>query len=165
MAVIQDQFDQYRSNAYDGQVSTTQPYEIDTGVVEGASVMFGRAVVFGTGERSIANVSGTTTAADIVGFSVRSLGVENNSSDLPEYPVGDAASYLRDGRMYALCVGGAAKSSTVHVVINTAGGNQLGQLRGTADGANTIELNRVKWLESVNDGSIGEIIADGILAI
>lgn len=164
MSVVQDTFNQYRDNAYEGQVSTIQEADIVSRSVESAAVPFGRAVVNGAGERSCANVSGGTVAANVKGFSVRTMAVENNASDLPEYAVGEVASILRKGKMYALCPDGAAKDATVKVVINVAGGDELGQLRGTADAGNTIELNQVKWVEAVAAGDIGEIAVDGILA-
>lgn len=164
MAVIQDTFDQYRANAYEGQISTTEQTETDSAVVEGTEIKPGRAVVNGTGARSCANVSGATTAALVKGFSVRSMATENNASDAIGYGAGEVISVLKDGKMFALCPDGAAKDASVNVVINVAGGNELGMLRGTADGANTIVLNQVKWREAVAAGAIGEIVVHGILA-
>lgn len=165
MAVAQDTFDQHRGTGYEGQVSTIEVAEIISGQVQGSAIPFGRAVAAGTAPRTAVNVSSTTTADKIIGFSVRSMGVENNPSGNPEYAVGDTASILRRGRMYAKCVGGAAKGAPVHVVIDTTGGDELGQLRGTGDAANTVELNQVKWIEAVADGEIGEIQVDGILHV
>lgn len=163
MGVTQDTFNQYRDKAYEGQVSTTEVFESESGVVETADIEFGRAVIAGAGERSCAPVSGATVAADIIGFTIRSMAVENDSNDEAKYKVGEVASILRNGRMFVKCIGGATKRATVHVVINTAGGEQLGQLRGAQETTNTIELTKVKWAEAVADGEIGEIIVDGVL--
>lgn len=162
MAVAQDTFQQYRDNGYEGQISTIDVADVISRKIETAAVPFGRAAVSGTGKRSAKGASGAT-AAQIIGFTVRSMAVENNASDLPEYSVGETASILRRGRMYAKCVGGAAKGASVFVVVNTAGGDEIGQLRGTADSTNTVELKHVKWIEAAADGQIGEIQVDGIL--
>ena len=164
MAIYQDQFDQYRGRAYEGQISTTEYSDIDSRVVEGTPVPFGRAVINGANPRSCVNVSGATVAADVIGFSVRTMAEMNNADDIAEYGVDHVASIMRRGKMYALCVDGAAKRDTVHVVINVAGGDELGQLRGAADATNTIELNQVRWVEAVVAGEIGEIVVDGILS-
>lgn len=162
MAVAQDVFQQYRDNAYEGQISTLDVADVISRTIETAAVPFGRAVVNGTGKRSAKNAAGAT-AAQIIGFTARSMAAENNTSGLPEYGVGETASILRRGRMYAKCVGGAAKGASVFVVVNTAGGDEIGQLRGTADSTNTVELKHVKWIEAAADGQIGEIQVDGIL--
>lgn len=164
MSVAQDTFNQYRDNAYEGQVSDIGLNDIVSRSVETAAIGFGKPVVSGSGARSVVAVSGATVAADVRGFTVRSMAVENNVSDAAEYGVGDQASILRRGRIFAKCVDGASKDDNVYVVINTAGGDALGDLRGAADGANTIALNRVTWIDDVAAGEIGEIQADGILA-
>lgn len=163
MGVTQDTFNQYRDRAYEGQISTIEVFETFSLEVEGTPIKPGRAVVFGAGRKTGANVSGGTAAADVKGFSARTMAQANNTNDELEYGVGEVASVMRKGRMFLQCIGGAAKDATVHVVINVAGGDELGQVRGVADGGNTIELNQVKWAEDYADGEIGEIIVDGIL--
>ena len=162
MAIAQDTFQQYRDNAYDGQVSTIEVADIISRVVETSALKFGRAVIVGTAARSCKNVSGAAATA-VIGVTVRSMAVENNSSDAPEYAVGDVASVIRRGRIYVKCIGGAAKGASVYVVVNTAGGNEIGQLRGTSDSTNTVTLAKAFWTEAVSDGLIGEIQLDGIL--
>ena len=164
MAVAQDTFNQYRDNAYEGQVSDIGQNDIVSRVIETAAIGFGKPVVNGSGSRSVVGVSGSTVAGDIKGFSVRSMAVENNASDVAEYGVGDVASVLRRGRIFVKCVDGATKDDSVFVVINVAGGDALGDLRGSADSTNTIQLTNVKWIDDVAAGAIGEIQADGILA-
>ena len=163
MAVAQDDFKQYRDNAYEGQIANIELCKIKSRTVETAAIKPGRAVVNGTAARSCAGVGGSTTAAQIIGISVRSMAVENNAAGSDEYGVGDVASIMEDGKIFAKCVGGAAKGATVYVVINVAGGDELGQLRGTADSTNTIQLNQAKWTEAVAAGDIGEISLHGIL--
>lgn len=170
MAVAQDTFNQYRQIGFNGQISTIEVAEVISGSMD-AAVDFGRAVIRGTTERSFAPVTGATVAADIVGITARTLAAESYSvPTIPSdyafgYEEGQHGSALRDGRMYATCVGGASAGDTVHVVINVAGGEELGQLRGAAETTNTIELNQVNWLYDVADGEIGEIQLDGILNV
>lgn len=169
MAVAQDTFTQYRETGFNGQISTIDVADVISGSMD-ETVDFGRAVIRGTSERSFAPVTGTTVAADVVGITARTLAAESLSvPTIPSsyefgYEAGQHGSALRDGRMYATCIGGATAGATVHVVINVAGGEELGQLRGAAETTNTIELNQVKWLYDVADGEIGEIQLDGILS-
>lgn len=165
MAIAQSTFAIDRGRGYDGQVSDLNVADIVSRDVEGAMIPFGRAVVRGTGKRSCAPVSGATVAADVIGFTVRTLAEFSNSAPaIPDnyvtgYEVNHTASVLRRGPMYAVCLAGASAGDTVHVVLAT------GELRGAADGVNTIELTGVKWVEDVVAGEIGEIQADGILTL
>lgn len=176
MAIAQDTFGTYRENGFHGQVSTIDVADIVSGSML-SEVGFARAVVRGSEDRTFGAVTGTTTAGDVAGITVRSLATESTSvpTNPPAYEfgygVGDHASVLRRGRMYAVCIGGASTGGSVHVVINTAGGEELGQLRGVATASGdatpvpyTIELNQAKWLYDVADGKIGEIQLDGILS-
>ena len=164
MGITQDTFNQYRDNAYEGQVANIMEADVLSRKVETAALPFGKAVVSGTGERSCAPVGGASTAADVIGFSVRTMAVENNSSDNAEYAIGEVASIIKRGGLFVKCgTGGASKDASVFVVINVAGGDAIGDLRGTADGANTIELNQVKWVDDVSADGIGEIVLNGIL--
>lgn len=169
MAVAQDTFNQYRQIGFNGQVSTIDVADIVSGSMNSA-VAFARAVVRGSEDRTFDTVTGSTTAGDVAGITVRTLAAESNSVPVNPaayefgYGEGEHASVLRRGRMYALCIGGASTNDTVHVVINVAGGDELGQLRGAADTTNTIELNQAKWIYDVADGEVGEIQLDGILA-
>lgn len=169
MAIAQSDFTTFRGRGYDGQVSTIDVSDVVSRTVENGLLQFGRAAVRGTGTRSCAPVTGASTAGDVIGFAVRSLAEFSNTPPAnPDnyqtgYDIGHVASLIREGRMYATCLGGASAGGTVHVVINTAGGEELGQLRGAADSTNTIELNQVRWIDDVVDGEIGEIQIDGIL--
>lgn len=163
MGVSQDTFNQYQVNAYPGQIANIQEAKVKSMKVEGAAVAFGAPVVNGTGARSCVNVSGSTTAALVKGFAVRTMAVENNSSGNAEYAVGDVASIIDSGSIFVTCKNGATKGASVFVVINAAGGDVVGELRGTADGANTIELNQVQWVDDVAATGVGEIRLNGIL--
>lgn len=165
MGIAQSDFNLWRSVAFEGQVSTIDLAQVLSRQVEGAFIAFGRAVVRGIEKRSCAPVSATSTAADIIGFTVRTMAQAsptpptNTSEYAIGYPVNDVASVLRKGPMYALCVDGAIAGDQV-VVITTPGEN-LGRLTADATG---IKLDYVKWIEDVAAGKIGEIMVDGILA-
>lgn len=164
MGIAQDTFQQYRDNAYEGQVSSLESAKIVSRRVETAALAFGKPVISGSGARSCTGVTGATVAADIEGFTVRSLAVENDSNGNAVYAVGVLASIIREGKIYAKCVDGATAKDHVFIVVNVAGGNALGDLRGTADGTNTIELTHVTWTDDVAAGAIGEIDLGIILA-
>lgn len=169
MAIVQDSFSLFRGKAYEGQISTT---DVVGGVisrkVETALVQFGRAVVRGAERRSCAPVGTNTTAADIIGFSVRSMATSsptppaNTANYVTGYAVDSVASVLRDGGMFAMCLDGAEADDSVSVIL-TAGENQ-GRL-STGSGAGLLVLNQVKWVDDVAAGEVGEICVDGILNV
>ncbi|EQA7421950.1 structural cement protein Gp24 [Yersinia enterocolitica] len=165
MAIAQSEFTKWRGKAYEGQISTTDVCEVVSRRVETKMVSFGRAVIRGVGARSCAPVTPTTTAAQIIGFTVRSMAVFSNSvpTNPPDYEVGyevdHVASILRRGPMFALCVDGASAGDTVTVI--TATGVNQGRLTAGSAG---VELDFVRWFDDVVAGEVGEIRVDGILA-
>ncbi|MFE8049304.1 structural cement protein Gp24 [Brenneria goodwinii] len=168
MAIAQDDFTLYRGKAYEGQISTTDVVEVVSRKVETALVQFGRAVIRGSENRSCAPIAATTTAAEIIGFSVRSMATSspsvptNPANYVTGYAVDAVASVLRRGPMFALCVDGASAGDTASVIL-TAGENQ-GRLT-TGTGETLLALNQVKWIDDVVAGEIGEIRVDGILNV
>ncbi|MGM3159939.1 structural cement protein Gp24 [Dickeya undicola] len=168
MAIAQSDFTLFRGNAYEGQVSTIELADIDSKKVETGMVQFGRAVIRGAGPRSCAPVTTTTTAAQIAGFSVRSLAEFSPSAPTnpPNYATGydvsHIASVMHRGRMFALCVDGATAGQSVSVIL-TAGDNQGRLTAGTGDGL--LVLNQVRWVDAVTAGKIGEIRVDGIFNV
>ncbi|EMB4322223.1 hypothetical protein RJ492_001195 [Pluralibacter gergoviae] len=167
MAIAQDNFDIFRKNGYEGQISTTEICSVLSRRVEGKLIQFGRAVINGVGKRTCAPVTAATTAAEITGFSVRSMAEFSNTAPANpgNYEVGyDAdhiASVLYGGAMFAMCVDGAKKGETVTVI--TADGDNQGRLTGSAGAG--VKLNQVKWVEDVAAGDIGEIRVNGILNV
>lgn len=159
MAVAQNTFGLYRGTGYEGQQSTIDVNDVISRTVETASIAFGRAVVRGVGKESCAPAT-DATAGDVIGFTVRTMAAQNNAAEVAEYAIGETASVLRRGRLFAACTGGASAGDTVHVVVS----GDVGSLSGVA-GESTVELNAVTWVNAVADGEIGEIQADGILTI
>lgn len=165
MAIAQDSFDLFRGRAYEGQVSTIEVAEIISRRVEDDHIENGRAVIRGTDKRSCAPIGASSTAADIIGFSVRSAAQASPTSPANGveykigYPVGFTASLLRRGSMFVKCVDGALAGDPVIVI--TAAGDDQGRL--TAGGTG-ITLDYVKWVDDVVAGEIGEIQVDGIFA-
>ncbi|HHH2003234.1 TPA: hypothetical protein ACPZF7_000910 [Yersinia enterocolitica] len=165
MAIAQSEFTKWRGKAYEGQISTTDVCEVVSRRVEAKILPFGRAAIRGVGARSCAPVTPDTTAAQIIGFSVRSMAVFSNSvpTNPPDYEVGydvdHVASLLRRGPMFALCVDGANAGDSVTVI--TALGVNQGRL---TTGGSGVELDFVRWIDDVIAGEVGEIRVDGILA-
>ncbi|ABS49795.1 MULTISPECIES: structural cement protein Gp24 [Yersinia pseudotuberculosis complex] len=165
MAIAQSDFTLWRDKAYEGQISTTDICEVISRRVETEMVPFGRAVIRGAGIRSCAPVTPTTMAAQIIGFTVRSMAEFSNSvpTNPPDYDVGygvdHVASLLRKGPMFVLCVNGANAGDAVTVI--TARGDNQGRL--TAGGIG-VKLDFVCWVDDVVAGEIGEVRVDGIFA-
>ncbi|MDB6366740.1 hypothetical protein PH242_03330 [Photorhabdus bodei] len=168
MAIAQNDFTLFRDKAYEGQVSTIDVYEAISRRVETALIPFGRAVVRGTKERSCGPVSATTTADQVIGFTIRTLAEFSNSmpANPPNYQVGydvnHIASVLHRGPMHVLCVDGAEAGQVVSVILKE--GADQGRLT-TGMGAGLLVLNQVKWVDNVKAGEIGEIRVDGILNV
>lgn len=163
--IAQDNFDVFRGNGYEGQVASIEVAKIISRLVEDDFIPFGRAVVRGAGHRSCAPVTSDTTAADIIGFSVRSMSQSSPTMPNPEgvyasgYRVDSVASLLEDGAIKMLCVDGASAGDLVEVIIEE--GDDLGRLTA---GGNGVELNLVRWVDDVEAGALGEIRAQGLFS-
>ncbi len=164
MAIAQDSFDVFRSNAFEGQVASIEVCKIISRMVEGDFIPFGRAVIRGAGRRSCAPVTDKSTAADIIGFTVRSQ--SQSSPTMPNeqgiyasgYRVDYVASILEDGPIKMVCVDGAVAGDVAEVIV--AVGDNQGCLTA---GGNGVALNMVRWVDDVEAGAIGEIRAHGLL--
>lgn len=109
----------------------------------GTAIPIGRFVVndgsAADGGRKIALPDGAAVA-DLIGFVPRPVGsFPNDGSSLQSavdtVPAGRVCDVVEDGDVAAENVGGAASADgTVYVVISTAGGDELGEVRGDADG-------------------------------
>ncbi|TNV22837.1 hypothetical protein FH968_01985 [Buttiauxella sp. B2] len=167
MAIAQDSFDIFRSNAFEGQVATIEVCKIISRMVEGDFIPFGRAVIRGAGRRSCAPVTAKTVASDIIGFTVRSQA--QASPTMPNeqaiyasgYSVDFVASVIEDGPIKMLCVDGALAGDVVEVIVNAKDDN-LGRLTAGGKG---VELNMVRWVDDVEAGSVGEIRVHGLLSV
>lgn len=164
MAIAQDSFGMFNGLGYEGQVSTIEVNKIVSRLVEEDFIPFGRAVIRGTARRSCAPVEATTVAADIIGFTVRSMAQASPTPPNDErkyasgYRVNDVASVIEDGAMFALCVDGAEGGDSVEVIVSDA--TNLGRLTA---GGNGVVLDLVEWVDDVEAGKIGEIRVHGLL--
>jgi hypothetical protein len=136
----------------------------------GVTLPFGRFVVNdgpspGGDGLSIAVLPDGAAAADVVGVTVRPhVTVANLGSrfvaDVDGYVPPAVVSVMQDGDIEMLNVGGdAAADAPVFCVVATAGGNNLGDARGTADGANTVALAKTnaRWVEATPQGQSGPV--------
>lgn len=164
MAIAQDSFGMFNGIAYEGQVSTIEVNKIVSRLTEEAFIPFGRAVIRGGARRSCAPVTAVTVAADIIGFTVRSMAQASptapNNDGLYDsgYRINDVASVIEDGAMFALCVDGAEGGDPVEVIVDDV--DNLGCLTA---GGNGLVLNLVKWVDDVEPGKIGEVRVHGLL--
>ncbi len=134
----------------------------------GSSIPLGRFVADGgaseDGQRAMALPDGVAETA-ILGVLMTPIGHNANgesplSSADNELPAGNMGSVARDGAVNMRNVGGAATANgPVFVVVNTAGGDELGQARGADDGANSVELpaRNAYWVEDTAEGEIGPV--------
>lgn len=166
MAIAQDSFGMFNGLGYEGQVSTIEVSKIVSRLTEEDFIPFGRAVIRGVGRRSCAPVKAETTAADIIGFTVRSMAQASPTPPNNEgiyasgYRLNDVASVMEDGAMFALCVDGAEAGDVVEVIVDDE--ENLGRLTA---GGNGVALNLVKWVDDVEAGKIGEFRAHGLFTV
>lgn len=164
MGIAQDSFGMFNGLGYEGQVSTIEVSKIVSRLTEETFIPFGRAVIKGSARRSCAPVKSETVAADIIGFTVRSMAQASPTPPNSEgiyasgYRANDVASVIEDGAMFALCVDGANEGDLVEVITDDE--ENLGRLTA---GGNGVQLNLVKWVEDVEAGKIGEIRVHGLL--
>jgi len=97
-------------------------------------------------------IEAADTANDFYGILSRNIPAEGNRTDNQTFGAGvpNAQQAARTVRGVGYCIvscadGTPARGGAVFMVINTAGGGALGDLRTTADGANTVQLNGVCW--------------------
>lgn len=165
MAIAQDSFGMFNGLGYEGQVSTIEVNKIVSRLVEEQFIPFGRAVIRGTARRSCTQVTAATVAADIIGFTVRSMAQASPTPPNDEgiyasgYRVNDVASVLEDGAMFVLCVDGAEGGDPVEVIVDDE--DNLGRLTA---GGNGVALDLVKWVDDVEPGKIGEIRVHGLIS-
>lgn len=141
---------------------TSTPASVQT--AGGSQIPFGRFLVFDASDtpEGMALPSGADPA-DIRGVSVRSIGRFYNAgsplaSASDQIPPGNTFSAGYFGKIRMRNVGAdAARGGSVFVVVNTAGGDELGQARGDDDAANSVELDSraAYWAEAVPNGATG----------
>lgn len=110
-------------------------------------------------------VTGSTAGADLVGVTGRDYALlKNSESETDEfeyYEKGSALTVIYRGTVSMRNVGpvAAVRGGTVHCVITSSGGNELGEARATSDGGNTISLSSLdaQWAEDVPAGEVGRI--------
>ena len=161
MAIAQDTFNLLRGVAYEGQVADINVARIDSGInAAAAAIPFGRFLVASGGERGVTLPGAGSTAADIVGVSVRNPAWSNNADDKPYYNEKDVVSMLKSGRIFVIAQGGCTRGGNVFV--NIQGALDAGSVSGTTSG-DRIELTGVKFKSTVADGELVEIVLDGNL--
>lgn len=129
----------------------------------GTDVPFGRFVVY-SGETGAA-LPAAATEPQIAGVSVREFQFFNQGSRLNAatdvIPPGSTFAGGFDGKILMKNNGSvaSARGGTVYAVINTAGGDELGEARADADGGNTVALTRSRayWDDVVQPGEIGYV--------
>lgn len=134
----------------------------------GVSIPFGRFLTMvGTSQDEMALPSGAV-AGDIRCVSGRSLSVINQGStdfdDVDAYPPGRDMAVQADGLVAMRNNGSVAanRGDAVYCVVNTAGGDELGEARSDADGGNTVLLDKKQayWAMPVEPGAVGWVKAD-----
>lgn len=106
-------------------------------------------------------------AADIEGVSLRHISYANKggvlTTDEDTIPVGELFAEAYKGAVDMLNVGADAnEGDPVHIVVNVAGGDELGEARGDADGGNTIVMGArvARWDKDTPSGTVGPVYLD-----
>lgn len=137
----------------------------ETQAAGGTSIPFGRFLVFVDGSEDGMALPAAADPGDIRGVSVRAIGhFVNQGSPLAAandvIPPGNTYSAGFRGKIRVKNVGASAvRGGSVFVVVNVAGGDELGAARGDDDGANSVELDSraAYWAEPVASGEIGYV--------
>jgi hypothetical protein len=149
MSTTQDTFGQYATIGYHGQVNSDFPRWVDSLKAEGGAIGFGLAVQAGTLDDQAIIADEYAESANLIGVTVRTQSVENNSSGVSEYDEGKAMSVLKKGRMYIKVADGSTRGGQVYVVKET------GALVSTSSG--NVALTGAKFLRTVSAGEVSEI--------
>lgn len=153
MATAFDNFDQYADVAYEGQVADRGNVDIVSRVANGSDINYGRAVR-DIDQRSARLPTGSEVSH---GVTVRETVRDNPAGDNPTplYPQGEAMSVMREGRMYATTVDGAAVNDSVYVVPDT------GELTNTDSSGTNIQLSGAAWKSAASAGGIALVQLNG----
>lgn len=135
---------------------------------EGQILKVGRFVVPATleGLASMGPPGNSATAADMLGVILRPhTGITRPTpalaTDEPSIVAGNMVAPALQVIVALRNMGAAAvDGGVVHVVINTAGGQERGQVRGDADGGNTVALalTQARWLAATPTGALGPVM-------
>ena len=146
MAVVQNDFSQYGEIGFHGQINTDYPRKVSTQHAEGSSIGFGLGVSYGTADKQ-ALLGGA--AADLIGVTVRTQAVENDSDGVPVYRENQAMSVMESGRMFLKVSDGSERGKPVYVVEAT------GELVSTA--SDNVLLAGAKFVRTAAAEAITEI--------
>ena len=151
----------------DSSSSSTLP---ETQAAGGAAFPVGRWVVAAANTKdpsipALADATGATPAT-LIGVTVRTHGQLINSGNADNtvnvseaFPASDMVPVHYDGVIYVTNVGSVASVAhgAVFAVVNTAGGQLIGQSRADDDAANSIEVTGAYWVQPTAVGARGLI--------
>lgn len=135
----------------------------------GPSITIGRFVANGGADENGQPIARPMDSADdeddLLGIHVRRLTLPNRQDELASandvVEAGDIASVGYRGALKMRNNGSVASAfnGQVFVVVDTAGGQELGQARADADGGNTTAVNtlRARWKSVTQPGKLGRI--------
>jgi hypothetical protein len=135
----------------------------------GETIKMGRAITLDSldGRTAVRNMASADAAAAVLGFAGRfhSGGVRPynpTAADVAQYVAGDMVSLLSDCEIVVRNVSGSAATigAAPFVVVNAAGGDEVGQIRATDDGSNAVELSaaQCRWLTAAPAGGLGLLL-------
>lgn len=144
--------------AYEGmKASTSEVYNSRSYFAEGGNILPGRAVVYGTdGEKQVTLPAIDSADADITGVTQYELNRVHTDAGIPENE-GRPLSIVNQGPLWVRAINGAAVGDPVHVVINVAGGEELGGFRSAAETTNTVLMAGAKFISTAAAGELAKI--------
>ena len=155
---VQTGYSTEHAPAYEGmKASVSEVYNSRSYFAEGGNIVAGRAVVFGTdGEKQVKLPATTSTDANIAGVSLYELNRVHTDAGVPENE-GRPLSIVNQGPLWVRAINGAAVGDPVHVVINVAGGEELGGFRSAAETTNTVLMTGAKFISAAAAGELAKI--------
>lgn len=154
---VQTTYEIYPAIGMPGQIATSNHFDARSVMSATVEIPFGRVVAYaGTANAAIVKLP-TAVNDKLVGFAVRS---QEFASDLAsDIAVNTPFSALTFGEIYVTVETAVTVGSDVHVrcVAAAAPGDQLGAVRGSADGVNTQQLANAKFLTAAAAGGIALI--------
>ena len=141
----------------------------ETVAAAGETIKMGRAITRATLDNiaSVRNMASADAAAAVHGFAGRMHSgavrpFNPTFDDAPQYVAGDCVTLLEDCEIVVVNVSDTAATigSAPFIVVNAAGGDEVGQVRATDDGSNAVELSsaQCRWLTAAPAGGLGVLL-------
>lgn len=153
---VQTTASHYHQPAYEGMVaSVSELLNTRSYFAEGSNILPGRAVMAGTDGEKQATLPSAAADAAIVGVTMYEIN-RVHSNDIPENE-DRPMSVVTDGVLWVRVINGCSVNDPAHVVIDTAGGDDIGQFHSAADSTNTVLMTGAKFISAAAAGGLAKL--------